>query len=336
MPRNKIIQLVLLCLFFSGCSVPRPQPTVEVNILTPTLQSSLTSTPFPPTKTFTKTPTPVPSSTVTPLPTPTPTLFSTLNDPERIVKIEELIQTNGGCEFPCLWNITPGVTKWGEVRLLLGPLKLNEGLDIYSKKEMGIIPFSQSYHNPSWLSDNGQIVSSFIFIPENKIVRFIEVGSQSNGYYDFPKEYGDLWKMYSPQGLVTRYGVPSRVIIESNDRLYGDRGKVGYGLWIFYDQKGIMIRYDATVNYAATYHFCPEFDLEGEVSRMDMYLQSPDDQTHLEERDDRWNFDRWDLYFVRNDFQTATGKTLEEFSEIFSQTDQPSCFDTPRSVWSLP
>ncbi|MDO9302310.1 MAG: hypothetical protein Q7T89_13050, partial [Anaerolineales bacterium] len=62
----------------------------------------------------TNTPTLIPTLTWTPLPT--------LSAQEVNTKIKELLETNGGCELPCWWGITPYKTSWPEALHFLTPI----------------------------------------------------------------------------------------------------------------------------------------------------------------------------------------------------------------------
>jgi len=63
--------------------------------------------------TSTFSPTITPTSTITP--EPTMTYMPALPPAEAIEKAIDLLQTNGGCELPCFWGFTPGVTSREEV-----------------------------------------------------------------------------------------------------------------------------------------------------------------------------------------------------------------------------
>ncbi|MBM3153515.1 MAG: hypothetical protein FJZ96_15130 [Chloroflexi bacterium] len=97
--------LLLILLFVMGC---RGYQGDE-----PQMVEEATSTPFailPPTFT--------PTSVVTPFPYP----LSTLPASEIQSLVLELLSTNDGCLLPCWWGITPGFSKWLNVRSIIEPL----------------------------------------------------------------------------------------------------------------------------------------------------------------------------------------------------------------------
>jgi hypothetical protein len=53
---------------------------------------------------------------------PTPTSYPRLEESEAQARVAELLETNGGCLFPCWWGIVPGTTTWEEVHAQLSPL----------------------------------------------------------------------------------------------------------------------------------------------------------------------------------------------------------------------
>ena len=115
--------LIVVLLLLTNCKKPSPahisvQPSKDPISATQTIQAILndlyTETPLPtntssPTSTLTITPTPR-----TPYPTSTP--YATLIPLPTVVNKEaylhELMQTNGGCQLPCFWGITPGETSY--------------------------------------------------------------------------------------------------------------------------------------------------------------------------------------------------------------------------------
>lgn len=72
------------------------------------------------------TPTATASPSITPSVTAyiTPAVTPDLGQPviAAMARIDELAATNGGCEYPCFWGITPGVTTLDEARQIIEPL----------------------------------------------------------------------------------------------------------------------------------------------------------------------------------------------------------------------
>jgi hypothetical protein len=316
------IFLVFLLQLCSGCDrqiTPEFRPT-------PTTQASKTPRPtatvFHPTPSATSTKAPTYTSlppSITPLPeTATFTPFPRLSDQEISQNVEQLIRTNGGCDFPCLWGITPGETPWDETVNWLRQFRSEPGnnSEIISRSRPDLINID------------------FIFIRSNLVVDSILIKARSYGAIRIlPGKIAKLWDYYSLKEIIAHFGTPSRVVIATNTLLYGDRGKITYTMWVIYQPLGILVRYEGSLPYAATYHFCPAFGTMDEITDFSIVLQSPQEKTPIEEKEERWNDELARNYFVRKDFQDATSKTLDEFAQLFSQTGVPACFDTPRKIW---
>jgi len=99
-----------------------------------TVYSTPTTTLLPSqTATLTKIPTltPLPSQTATltkiPTLTPLPTYISYEED---IRAFNKLLRTNGGCQLPCWWGITPGETTWDETHQFIQRFRDFNNIDI--------------------------------------------------------------------------------------------------------------------------------------------------------------------------------------------------------------
>jgi hypothetical protein len=106
--------------------IPHETPSPEL-ALSPSLVPSATPVPSS-TRSPTDTPTIAPTSTWTPLPT--------YSAQDASKKIDELLDTNAGCNLPCWWGITPNQTSWPEALHFLNPLIVYVGQgssQIYSK-----------------------------------------------------------------------------------------------------------------------------------------------------------------------------------------------------------
>ena len=115
-----VVHLILFTVPFLllGCS----GPIQSSGIASPTINSTILPTApvrtLQPTDTpqSTQAATPTLTHTPTPVPTSTPTPFPTLEPKEKQAFIQEMLESNSGCELPCWWSITPGETSWEEMR----------------------------------------------------------------------------------------------------------------------------------------------------------------------------------------------------------------------------
>lgn len=111
--------LVVFSFCLVRCSILPSSPSETPLPVTLTPSPTVISSPSPGLPTSIPIPNPV-SATYTPCPTRTPTPTRTpppptLTSDERHAYVEEMLATNGGCELPCWWGVTPGQSDWQSV-----------------------------------------------------------------------------------------------------------------------------------------------------------------------------------------------------------------------------
>ncbi len=292
----------------------------------PSLHPSFTET--PPVLLATATPSGTPIATLTPTINQTSTStviltpYPTLSPAEELAKILELLKTNGGCELPCWWGITPGHTSQEEAFTFL--------------EQIGFPPiwFDSGgwYYNIKMLtSPEDAIFIDYEIHLQEKTISYIHM--RGTGGVSHRTLFAKIWESSLPEFIIPNYGTPSRVLIWSVSNLACDQSpcsKAPYELWLFYDKQGFLVRYDGTVEYKSTYVFCPTFGEAGNLDgqKIDIFLKSPQDTRSLES-----------LLLPADGFQESknlvdlTGTSLEEFSGHYQQNDQLFCFSTPRDIW---
>jgi hypothetical protein len=111
------IALLFVVIFTTGCTNQNEQGATEKPLLTmtPTV-TQVTEVVSTNTPKSTNTPTLLPSFT------PEATLIPTLPRDQALQAILDLYADNGGCQLPCWWGITPGVTTWEDAYSRLSPL----------------------------------------------------------------------------------------------------------------------------------------------------------------------------------------------------------------------
>lgn len=198
----KFYLFFILAFVLSGCrpAVPTVQPT-EV-------EQTSTLTLIPPT--FTLKPTPIPSKTPTPLGTleqqpsasPTPTIAKTLVYPLAPEKADELIKTllqePVDCAAPCFWGIVPGETTTGEAVNNFNHLGIQTKTLTYQ---------GQDFLNVDYDLDSKLSISVNLPIYNNKVENIVLTLVPNLQKPDITRE----WSAYSPDVLIKRYGIPSRV-----------------------------------------------------------------------------------------------------------------------------
>lgn len=184
-PITCLYLFLVIALGLSSC-VPAGLTTLPAQIET---QVS-SPTPIPPTST----------STFTPTATATPTLPATLEPEQAQESIRILLQEPIDCEAPCFWRIEPGRTT------------LDEAINTFA--HLGIsLKFTTTISGKDFYSvvynlGNGLEVTP-IFTIQNNIVENLRVGiTPDKSQVGVPRK----WLAYSPETLISRYGLPSKVV----------------------------------------------------------------------------------------------------------------------------
>jgi len=296
-----LLQLTALALLLSGCAAPQLAPT-------------LTSTP----RINTATLTPTPSATFTPTIQATPTfpfpMGTEVSWPEPALsasdwqaRYDQMMQTNGGCQLPCWWGITPGETTIQEAQAYLHELLP----DTYcGKNKDGQIICSLSN---SSMFEMGQVSQRFFISLMVQGVTITEiVFGGAPAYYALPR-------------VLEQYGAPSEAWVRTFPDYYGD-GVLDFNLFLYYPEKGLEIGYTI---YKADKNSDNIQACFGSVDNISVRLWSPSNRPTFEEL----GYTEWDGIMLP--FEDAIGITLEEFFTRAS-SQQNICVDTPASLWVMP
>jgi hypothetical protein len=314
--------IVALALLNAGCGTFR-------------LSTGASSTSAPTTALFAAPPSPtqvpLPTSTLPPSATPagtstsfpaTSTLIPTLTAREREAYVLELLKTNAGCVLPCWWGIVPGATTWATARQFIAQMGARSN-DVS-------LPTGRVGHGTGGfdLEDKGAVLR-VEFVERAGLVESTRIHSE--GYLD-PLAFQSVWEHYFPRQIMLRYGQPSRVWVETASRLGDSQGEVAaYSLWLFYDKLGFLIRTSGRFMYDAIYRICPEVQTESEgMNGIDIYLQSADNRTPLEEASGMPAGE--EMEYIRP-IEQAAGLTVDDFYKLIVDSNEPTCFETPRDIW---
>jgi hypothetical protein len=314
------VTLLLICVtwLMVGGSNNSKLPMSSQEFPTPILTALPMLSPSP-TLTLTAFPTRTPFPTLTPSPTrmPTPTLPPTLTVDERNAYLNELLETNGGCELPCFWGIIPGETTWEDANRLLSYL----GGSVYAIHQGDGTLYQDEFQN--WQDDFTIPIEIFV---RHGIVDFINI--QLVVFQESPR-FEQYRQKYSLQSLMSTYGLPSRawMILTTGEV---DPPSTLYVLWLFYDQRGILFWYAGNAaKVDSTYRACPNQLIDEGPVRFIAMLQSSTNDRLLEEI----SLFAGGIIPIHYSFEEATGLDFEEFYEQVVQGDETACFSTPREIW---
>lgn len=271
-------------------------------------------------------PTPSPTqiilSTSTPNPKLSPTPLLTLPLDQIVGNMVELLKTNAGCQFPCIWGITPGVTSWVEAEQQLQ----QAGIKTASDHQGTSLIHYDTLLIPARTVKEGMF-TDIEFIERKDVV--VAIYLHGEGYYS-PEEFKEIWNSYAPERIISNLGQPTRVWIDAvASAAEGNPTSFPYELWVFYDPLGLLLRYQGMVDARPVYRFCPTFSDSGNIGiTMDVYAvstlggDSPEDLTELK-----------GMAFPPRNLEEAAGLTIEEFYGLFLKNGQPICFETPQNIW---
>ncbi len=127
------------------------------------------------------------------------------------------------------------------------------------------------------------------------------------------------WATLSPENMIPMLGKPSRVQIYGGCSGRKGEASCGYALYVFYDIRGVYLHYSLSTDLDSSTFICPTFGDGGNANNwFKIILKSPEDPTRIEKYDEG--------YYPGLSFEEATGKTVEDFYQLFLQKNSPPCF----------
>lgn len=287
--RLALCAVVLVAVFLAGCLAFPSSPVGTPLPIAPTCSPSPVPSPTLEPPTSVPSPSPVPAAR-TPILTRTPP-SPTLTADEEYAYVQDMLTTNGGCELPCWWGITPGESSWQDANDRFPYLNFQ-------------------FQFPEELGDYDVHLT---LTEEGGLVQFIEARG-----YCFPDDcdrFAQDWARYSLDQVLSRYGAPSRARIALVLPVEPG-GPIYYILYVFYDDLGVGLRYmGPAVAQGEVLRTCFSFE------DITLWLQSPESSTPLEHAigPDEWSF--------AVPLDEATGMSVEEFYETFRQPG--ACLEAP-------
>jgi hypothetical protein len=256
--------IVVPVLLPPGCLSP-PQVTED----TPTVKYTLFPTIKP---AATSESTATPRLTRTPTPSLTPLPFPTLEPDAMHAFIVEMLATNGGCELPCWWSITPGETRWDDMIRFFNDRSIWVG-------ESGWLDLK---YQTGWYGDRlvYDSMMEVTFRREGDVVQGVVVRDNPQ-YAPLQDDFAASWQRYALQPVLSRLGVPSQVYLNLTigAPCVGSGIFPDYGMWVVYESQGAAIRYAGlALRDNERWLVCPVF---GQLEMIEIRLQATDADTEL-------------------------------------------------------
>jgi hypothetical protein len=315
-----LVFFLCIFIFISGCNKSIETQTTEV-VLFPSYVPSLS--PLPPTLTesiynkpsqtprLQSTQTPIPNLTNTQTITPTWTSLPTLTHDEAIALAVELLTTNAGCQLPCWWGFTPGITSWSEAKVILEQLDP----EIY-------IPFTSN--DPIFFADVRIPVPSDISNTDLKQMYYVE-NEVITRISTIPGSV-DLYQLSSFLGT---YGPPKEVWISTYSTEY-PVGILPFLVVLFYPDRGIFAIYgpESTSFVDGNILGC---QMNGTPSRL--VLWSPTRKMSFIEAAREFRMNPDEPGFLILPIEEATAMDVDIFYETYRIPNSDTCIETPRELW---
>ena len=149
------------------------------------------------------------------------TLFVNIPDSDDGQKIEYLLETNGGCKFPCLWGfIYPGRTTWDLAKNTIDS-------------------FNQDYE--SEMLDTFYVYKTYILLDSNGYyLGDLHIEGKDNIFTYF--YLTDIKQYFSIPKILKDYGKPQEVNLFST-KFTNPNGPFNFQLILIYKEKNFFIRY---------------------------------------------------------------------------------------------
>lgn len=301
---NSVCRLVLgfiIALLLAGCSSLSNNPMLtQTSLINHTPIISITASPIP---------TPF---TPSPIISPTTAFVPTLLPAVAEAQVLEFLDNNGGCRFPCFWDITPGQTREKTVISFL------HTFDSISPSVEIILPRDDLSVSVSVITEGG-------FNSKPDIVKWIEVDltayhklkTKLEKDYSTPY-YSEIFRYYTLPYLLSNYGIPENVYV------FLDTGIADMGL-------GIDL-----------YLLHLDYPKQGWVAHLEMPLSYKDNSIIGCPSEAFTKLRLWSPKEPSRDFalgsnvlfsiEEATGMSLEEFYQKFKDPSNTACLITPANI----
>jgi len=308
---KKYTFLILAVFLIANCAPQAPAETLNTATSTPQLTRTLTPTTIPSeTATLTHTPT----STPIPIPTIAWTPLPTLSVQEKHTKIQDLLETNGGCELPCWWGITPNKTTWAETLHFLS----------------SFMSYMKQGH-PREVSQNGklyiyQLTNIYFLTPheEESVIWFAAQGEIVLGMSVFPPATDYKYQLHQ---LLSLLGIPREIyIVAKSTSLWPEL--LDAKIILDYSHIGVWAAYNySSYENDEKLFICPQ-PVGPELLLNDPTISSS------------YMMPKEELVDTLGDhgaspriIEEATNMTIDSFYNTFIDPASKACLETPANLW---
>ncbi|MFN8411758.1 MAG: hypothetical protein U0Z26_05170 [Anaerolineales bacterium] len=229
-------------------------------------------------------------------------------------KFQEIL-SNMKCKLPCLFNILPGVTKWGEARQIIENIGVkisNNPGGFYENINWPIYGVPLDTNNPGY----GAVLSDISITVGDGIVQRLKLYIEAHT----GTEISQIWNRYSPEKVFSEFGKPSEIYFDIHMRdleHFPD-----YSMLLLYKDDKAAFWFTGRSNTGN--ETCPHIQENGEITNLEISIANPSSQ--LDIFPPGWEF--WSRQDEK-DFLTTEevfGLTKEEFYQKML-ADPATCFN---------
>ncbi len=276
--------------------VPTPSPIAEIASTINISRTSGSVSSVTPSITLESTPL-VSTLTLLSISTATWTPLPTLEGEELELAIAELLENPMNCDVPCWWGAIPGVTSLYEIRHAISPYNFH----ISEYEEEGEVVYLLV--ETGYIEEQDDYEIGIVYNFSNALLIGVTAYSGSLGE------------------LLIKYGQPDEVWLET---MSTERETLPFRLNLVYLQKGMAVGYvvdgDIQDNEAIG---CFTDDETGYLRLIAPYtVNGHEDFSPIFEEDRRYL-----------PLEEATGLTMDDFMQRFTDPTQPHCIATPAELW---
>jgi hypothetical protein len=228
-------------------------------------------------------------------------------------RIFELLDTNGYCDYPCVWGLVPGQTKWKDARSLF--LDLGATIDYSIDTPVEQSDLASVYINSLPKESLGELpYLGLELVVQDQIIRTIST-------------FGFIGDRYTLHYIFNEYGMPDEIYLNT---YYQIRDVHFMNLYLYYQEISLVaIAYDSV-----------EITKEGEIigcydQIQEFFTSRTDTLMTFQEMSNT-------IFTYPNDWRAfhtlfeATGELNPDFYSRASLTVGDICVITPREQWPMP
>jgi hypothetical protein len=236
--------------------------------------------------------------------TPTWTPLPTLPPAEAQALVLELLETNGGCDLPCWWGMTPGKTEWLPSKAFLDSF----AIDIYPKVNPKNTGKYYTFEVPKLFDSDGKYNLSI-----HAIDGIIDTFNTSGGI--------------TLSEMLSGYGIPKDILIfaKSSSSMLP---YASYELVLYYPDQGIFAIYEGETQHGRRLQIC-QSEFITSYPPPYLYLWSPGKNKTFDDIREEIQMPRG-RYAIYYPLEDLSGMSIEEFYTTYVDPMNANvCFEIP-------